>query len=152
MSRRSIKDKQKENKYLRTLMLSILKKSDIRLLSLGPLSEELLASFYEAHQLDSFSARRRLERHIVNLMREADAEVLDFLQLRLDDPAQLESQRQAQVDSLRQRLFSDAGALSELIEEHPTIPVQKLRQLLRSAHKPQKSHALDSLLQEILGF
>ena len=150
MSRRSIKDKQKENKSLRTLMLSILKKPDIRLLSLGPLSKELREAFYEAHGLDSFIARRRLERHIVNLMREADDEVLAFLQHRLDHPEQLMEERQARVNAVREQLC-DPKMLSRFIAEHPDVPIQKLRQLLRGANKPQKEKELSQLLQDALG-
>ena len=88
-------------------MLAILKQSDIRLLALGPLSEELRDAFYEAHRLDSFSARRRLERHIVNLMREADEDVLDFLQLRLDSPEKLEEERNMRIRVLKEHLLNN---------------------------------------------
>ena len=151
MSRRSIKDKQKENKSLRTLMLSILKKPDIRLLSLGPLSPELLEAFYEAYHLDSFIARRRLERHIVNLMREADEEIIEFLHRRLEHPEQFLAERQARIDAQREELLSDPKSLANFIATYPDVPVQKLRQLLRAAKNPKKEKELNQLLQDVLG-
>ncbi|MEC7983525.1 MAG: DUF615 domain-containing protein, partial [Myxococcota bacterium] len=102
-------------------------------------------------QLDSFAARRRLERHIVNLMREADEEVLEFLQQRLEYPEQVEAERQRRIDTMREHLMNDEGALSAFVSDHPDVPIQRLRQLLRACDKPRKRQELNALLQEALG-
>ena len=79
MSRRPIRDKQKENKDLRQLLLSLYKVSNLRLLWMGELSEDLRSAIFRTAHTVSFVAKRRYEREVVNLLRLEDEEGILFL-------------------------------------------------------------------------
>ncbi len=137
--RRPIRDKQRENRYLRHLMLSILKLSDVHFENISrlPLESRLLDSFLEARRLDgNFKARRRMERHVVNLMRLSTEEEIEALESLSTDPDMAVEERSDELENLRTSLVSgDDRVLSDFIREHNVKEVQQLRQLIRNVKK-----------------
>ena len=77
--RRTIREKQTENKELRQLLLKLYEVKHIRLIWQGALSSELRNALFRTVGTDSFIAKRRYEREVVNLFREEDEEGLSFL-------------------------------------------------------------------------
>ena len=119
-------------------MLSLLKSHDDvfdRIVGTG-ISKELLAAFLEARRLDgNFKARRRIERHIVNLMRMADESEREALSSLINDPEKFQAAHEKAIRDWIQRLFDDPNALAQFIAERPHIDVQHFRVLIRNAKK-----------------
>ena len=121
-------------------MLSILKSHpDVfdRIVSLN-LSSPLLDAFLEARRLDgNFKARRRIERHIVNILRVTDEEEISNLQSLITEPERFQEAYEKLIDEWVLRLFNDTDALAEFVEKRPGMDVQQLRSLVRNAKKAQ---------------
>ena len=138
--RRPVRDKQDENRQLRHLMLSVLKTQDdvFQRLSRLNISSSLKDAFIEARRLEgNFKARRRIERHIVNLMRLAEEESLSELEQLIDEPERIKEAWQNSINHWVERLFHQQDAVREFVQSHPGIDVQHLRTLVRNARKTQ---------------
>jgi len=142
VGRRPVRDKQNENRQLRALMLSLLKSHDDvfqRIVSLN-LSASLLEAYLEARRLDgNFKARRRIERHIVNLVRLTDEEDLSKLESLVSEPERFQEAYLHAIDDCANRLMSDGAALAAFVEDRPGVDVQQLRSLIRNAKKARDS-------------
>ena len=150
--RRPVREKKSENKEFRNILLSLYNISDLRVLWKGPLSEELRESIFRAAQTDSFVAKRRYEREVVNKMRLEDEEGMQFLSDVLHDEDSFLAQLEETLQGFRTNLL-DHQAFSEFVEEHPAVNIQLLRQRLRNhAQKnTQKTKTqLDALLSPLI--
>lgn len=146
--RRSVREKQSENKEFRNLLLSLYDVSDLRMLWKGPLSDELRESIFRAAQTDSFVAKRRYEREVVNKMRIEDEEGIAFLHEVLEDETIFLEQLEQTLEEYRVGLL-DHQAFSEFVVEHPHINIQLLRQRLRN-HAQKKTTKTKSQLDDLL--
>jgi ribosome-associated protein len=101
------------------------------------LPSDLLAALAEFNRLpNKHGARRRQLQFIGKLMRDLDDETLARIHAQLHQNVDLEKKRFHQLEQLRERLLDgDKDALEALIDEHPGVNVQQLRQLVRSARK-----------------
>ena len=101
------------------------------------LPTELLAALAEYKRLPKkHGALRRQLQFIGKLMRDLDDEALARIHAQLNRNVDLEKKRFHQLEELRDRLLDDdKTALQTLIDEHPLVDVQQLRQLIRGARK-----------------
>ncbi len=146
--RRPVREKKSENKEFRNLLLSLYNVSDLRILWKGPLSEELRESIFRAAQTDSFVAKRRYEREVVNKMRVEDEEGMGFLYDVLNNEELFLEQLEESLQGYRTGLL-DHQKFSEFIEEHPHVNIQLLRQRLRN-HAQKSTDKTKSQLDELL--
>ena len=146
--RRPVREKKSENKEFRNLLLSLYNVSDLRILWKGPLSEELRESIFRAAQTESFVAKRRYEREVVNKMRVEDEEGMTFLYDVLNDEDVFLEQLEETLQGYRTELL-DHQAFSEFVEEHPSVNIQLLRQRLRN-HAQKNTSKTKTLLDELL--
>ena len=155
--RRPVRDKQDKNRTLRKLMLGVLRLPSIGLLETVELSQALQEAFVEAYSLESFKARRRIERHLVNLLRQCDESIIQQLTALIADPEAAQSTQQDRLTEVCQGLLQGGNtALSELIAQYPGVDIQRLRQLVRNAKKQQGTgktasvRDLEQLVAELL--
>lgn len=146
--RKPVREKKSENKEFRTILLSLYNISDLRVLWKGPLSEELRESIFRAAQTDSFVAKRRYEREVVNKMRLEDEEGIHFLSSILDDEDSFLEMLEDTLQGIRSKLL-DHQTFSEFVEEHPEVNIQLLRQRLRN-HAQKNTEKTKSQLDELL--
>ena len=146
--RRPVREKKSENKEFRNLLLSLYNVSDLRILWKGPLSEELRESIFRAAQTESFVAKRRYEREVVNKMRVEDEEGMTFLYDVLNDEDVFLEQLEETLQGYRTELL-DHQAFSEFVEEHSSVNIQLLRQRLRN-HAQKNTSKTKTLLDELL--
>lgn len=121
------------------------------------LPERLLDAIHEMKRIHKFGAQRRQMQFIGKLMREVDAAPIIA---KLEAWGGVSRQHTAwlhQVERWRDRLLEDEAALTELLSEHPAADAQRLRTLIRNAHrekelnKPPKSYReIFQALREIL--
>ena len=155
--RRPVRDKQAEKRRLRKLCLSVLAEPGLRILQRTELPEELVEAFEEAARLESFIARRRKERRIVELLRRCPDEVWERLESMLgtSDTAASELER---LVIRRRDLLLEGGReeLTAFVAEHGGADVQRLRQLVRNAKKAEGTgrtaprRDLDALIRSLL--
>ncbi len=126
---------------------------DQKKLSEFDLPEILIDAINLARPMNKHGARRRQMQYIGRLMREIDALPI---QQKLDSWHQVsvhQTARLHQLERWRERLLADEHALTEFAQKYPQADLQRLRLLIRSAHKekatdkPPKSFRL--LFQEL---
>ncbi len=122
------------------------------------LPPQLLAALAEYKRLpNKHGALRRQLQFIGRLMRDLDDEALARIHAQFNRNVDLEKKKFAQLEALRDRLLSgDKAALQDLIDMHPEVNVQLLRQLIRGAQKerdenkpPASSRKLFRLLRTL---
>ena len=146
--RRPVREKQTENKDFRLLLLALYGIPNPRLLWMGELSAELREALFRSAQTDSFVAKRRYEREVVNLMREEDEEGLTFLQSLLEEPEQYQQQYNKSLQEYAHKLV-DPDQLAEFVEAYPTADIQLLRQRLRN-HAQKNTQKTEEQIFELL--
>lgn len=106
------------------------------------LPPELLAALAEYKRLpNKHGALRRQLQFIGRLMRDLDEDALARIHAQLNRNVDLEKKKFAQLEQLRDQLLSgDRHVLQALIEEHPQVNVQLLRQLIRGAQKEREEN------------
>jgi ribosome-associated protein len=122
------------------------------------LPAELLNALAEYKRLpNKHGALRRQLQFIGRLMRELDDEALARIHAQLNRNVDLEKKKFQMLEELRDRLLEgDKATLEELIDTHPEVNVQLLRQLIRGAQKerdenqtPASSRKLFRLLRTL---
>lgn len=122
------------------------------------LPPELLAALAEYKRLpNKHGALRRQLQFIGRLMRDLDDDTLARIHAQFNRNVDLEKKKFAQLEQLRDGLLSgEKAALEELIDAHPQVNVQLLRQLIRGAQKerdenrpPASSRKLFRLLRAL---
>lgn len=121
------------------------------------LPERLLDAVLEMKRINKFGARRRQMQYIGRLMREVET---GPIVARLEAWNGKSDQHIAwlhQLERWRDRLLESDGALTELLAAYPAVDAQRLRTLVRNAHrekelvKPPKSYReIFQVLREIL--
>lgn len=153
--RRPIRDKKGENDYLRKLTVGLMKLREDALVEQLDIEPTLKEAILEGRSITEFRGKRRKERNIVNLMREADAEDIDALYDLVDNQDEAEEQLEELVEQLFQDLVSGSNeALQEFLEDNPELNQQQTRQLVRNAKKTlhtAKTASRDKLLALIRG-
>lgn len=111
--------------------------------------ETLRDAIREMKGINKFGAQRRQIQYIGKLMREIDpAPIL----ARLDawkGKSQQHTAYMHQLERLRDRLIESDSALTELLVAHPDADVQRLRTLIRNAHKDIESNKPPKNYREI---
>lgn len=121
------------------------------------LPERLLDAIKEMKRINKFGAQKRQRQYIGKLMREVDpAPIIAKLEV-WSGNSRLHTAWLHRLERWRDRLLEDESALTELLAEHPDTDAQRLRTLLRNAHKekelnkPPKSYReIFQVLREIL--
>lgn len=108
---------------------------DSKLIAEFDLPEVLVNAIREAKQLTKHEAKRRQMQYIGKLMRNIDAapiqEKIDIWKNRdVNHTAWLH-----QLENWRTRLLADENSINELKQHHPEADLQRLRTLIRNAHK-----------------
>lgn len=134
--RRPIRDKKGENDYLRKLTVGLMKLREDALVEQLDIEPTLKEAILEGRSITEFRGKRRKERNIVNLMRDADAEDIDALYDVVDNQDEAEEQLDELVEQIFQDLVSGSNeALQEFLEDNPTLNMQQTRQIVRNARK-----------------
>ncbi|WP_295626508.1 ribosome biogenesis factor YjgA [uncultured Nitrosomonas sp.] len=121
------------------------------------LPETLKDAIQQARSIQKHGARRRQLQYIGRLMRNVDALPI---QQKLDSWRQVsvhQTARLHQLERWRERLLSEEHALTEFAQQYPAADLQRLRLLIRNAHKektadkpPKSFRLLFQELQEII--
>ena len=102
--------------------------------------ETLRDAILEAKRITKFGAVKRQMQYIGKLMRGVDpAPIIAKLEVWSGKSHQHIAWLH-QVERWRERLLEDETALTELLADHPAADAQRLRALIRNAHK-EKEHA-----------
>lgn len=106
-----------------------------------PLAERLYEAIREAQRTTSREGRRRQIHFVGKLMRSAPAE-----EIRAQLDVWQNGSREAaaamhRLETLRDRLLQDDGALTELLQDHPGADAQRLRAAIRAARKESQANA-----------
>ena len=126
-----------------------------RLIKLN-LPEELFTAVMDTKKITANGAIRRHRQYLGRLMREVDtAPIIEQLS-RWEGKNTAENAYFHGLERWRDRLISDANALSEFMALHPTTDSQQLRALIRNAQKehlankpPKSSREIFKLLRDI---
>ena len=101
-----------------------------------PLEHPLLDAVNHARSLKSHEAKRRQLQYIGKLMRNIDATPIQFALEKIQSKNQQSKAHFHQIERWRDRLIAEGDpALEKLIEQHPHIDRQHVRQLIRSAQQ-----------------
>lgn len=104
------------------------------------LADNILAAIAEFRKIRSHGARKRQLLYLGKLLRQID--VSDIL-AQLDafkNQSQQQNRAFHELEQWRDRLLSDDQALTELLNVHPTMDRQHIRQLIRAARKEQSQN------------
>jgi len=123
-----------------------------------PLSDELRDAIALYQRLTQREARRRQLQFIGKQMRREDSDAISAALDRFEQQDQQFRQRFHRLEALRDQLIRDGDpALSELLEEHPQLDRQAVRQMIRQARQeaergkpPAASRKLFRYLREFL--
>ena len=121
------------------------------------LPERLREAIREMKRINKFGAQKRQRQFIGKLMREVDsAPIIAKLEV-WNGTSRQHTAWLHRIERWRERLLEDEAALTELLAEHPAADAQRLRALIRNAHKekelnkPPKSYReIFQALREIL--
>lgn len=106
-----------------------------------PLSDTLLEAIRDAQRTTSREGRRRQIHYVGKLMRTADAPAI---RQQLDvwrHGSREDTRAMHRLETLRDILIKDDGALTGFLEEYPDSDVQQLRALIRAARKEVQHNA-----------
>jgi len=100
-------------------------------------SEELQAAFLLADRISSKpDALRRHVQFMAKVLKDEDLDALKLEHEQFTSPAKTNDKQSKQLEQLRTKLIEQGdSAINQLIELHPNIERQKLRQLVRQAKK-----------------
>ena len=134
--RRPIRNKKDENIFLRKLTVGLMKLREDALVEQLDLEPTLKDAILEGRSITEFRGKRRKERNIVNLMRDADAEDIDALSDLVNNQDEAEEQLAGLIEQTFQSLVSGSNeALQDFLEDNPSLNIQTTRQLIRNAKK-----------------
>lgn len=119
-----------------------------------PIDGELLSSCIDARRLNRDAARKRLIRHIADLLEDANLVQIGYV---LSGGGMI-SRRRQRAQTWRGRMLSEGpSAIEKFMDEHPTADRQRLRLLTRqassAAKKPKQAEkAQGNLDTYLMGF
>ena len=121
------------------------------------LPERLLDAVLAARSISKFGALRRQLQYIGRLMRDVDSEAIAARLAAWQGVSQAATAHLHVLERWRARLLADETALAELAAVYPGCDTQRLRQLVRNAHKeaqeqrpPRSARALFQALRKII--
>ncbi len=121
------------------------------------LPERLLDAIHELKRIHKFGAQRRQMQFIGKLMREVDVAPIVARLEAWNGTSRQHTAWLHQIERWRDRLLENDEALTELLAAHPQADGQRLRALIRNAHKekalnkPPKSYReIFQVLRDIL--
>ncbi len=126
--------KKQQVEELQKLGVALVDLPAARLDALG-LPALLLAAVREAQRITSHEARRRQLQYIGKLMRKVDPEPVRAALALSAGQSALARAQQRRLESWRERLIGDDGALTAFAAEHPGADLQELRTLIRNARR-----------------
>ncbi len=103
------------------------------------LPETLYLAIREMSRINKFGARRRQMQYIGKLMRDVDTAPINAKLDIWKGTSQQHIGYMHQVERWRERLLESDTALTELLTAYPDTDVQRLRTLIRNAHKERES-------------
>ena len=119
--------------------------------------ENLRDAIREMHRINKFGAQRRQMQYIGKLMRDVETAPIIAKLNAWKGISQQHTGYMHQLERWRERLLESDSALTELLARHPKADAQKLRTLIRNAHrerelqKPPKSfREIFQVLREII--
>jgi ribosome-associated protein len=111
----------------------------------------------DARRITGFEARRRQMQYVGKLMRKVDAEPIRARLEAWKSPARSQVAQFKRIESWRERLIFEDGALAELLREHPHADAQHLHALIHDAQRereenrpPKSFRALFQSLRKLL--
>ncbi|WP_091189592.1 ribosome biogenesis factor YjgA [Formivibrio citricus] len=122
---------------------------DKKLLATLNLPEKLYDALIEAKRLTAHGAISRQKQYIGKLIRNVDPAPIREL---LDKIAGVSDRHSAwlhRLERLREQLMTDPKALEKLLEECPTMDIQRMRQLVRNAQKEREQTKPPKAFREI---
>lgn len=121
------------------------------------LPERLLDAIRDMKKIGKFGAQRRQLQFIGRLMRDVDAAPIIAKLEAWNGTSRQHTAYLHRLERWRERLLENDDALTELLAEHPDADAQRLRALIRNAHKekelakPPKSYReIFQVLREIV--
>ena len=99
------------------------------------LPDVLLKAVLDAQRITSHEARRRQIQYIGKVMRKVDPEPVRAALAAVDGQSAAARAQQRRLESWRERLIADDGALTEYAGTYPAADLQTLRTLIRNARK-----------------
>ncbi len=117
------------------------------------LPEDLLQAIKAAQTIRQHGAKKRQMQYIGKLMRNID---VDPIKQGLDDLKGISAQAiatQHKIEQWRQRLIDEGDdALQTLLQEHPDVDRQRIRQLLRSVQKEAQNNKPPKAFRELFKY
>lgn len=99
------------------------------------LPDNLRDAVKEAKRLTANGAIRRQKQYIGKLMRNIDPTSIVAKFAEWDGSSREQAAKFHQLERWRDRLLADDQAISDLVLAHPRVDVQRMRTLIRNAHK-----------------
>jgi len=106
-----------------------------------PLADKLHEAIREAQRITSREGRRRQIHYVGKLMRDAPAEAIRATLAEWRDGSRAQTAAMHRLETLRDQLIADDGALTRLLAAHPHTDVQALRTQIRAARKEATANA-----------
>jgi ribosome-associated protein len=120
------------------------------------LSEKLFEAVLDAKRITANGGLRRQMQYLGRLMREVDTTPITEQLDRWEGKNNEENARFHGLERWRERLLTDANAVSAFVEAYPSTDVQRMRTLIRNAQKehlankpPKSSRELFKMLRDI---
>jgi ribosome-associated protein len=120
------------------------------------LSEKLFEAVLDAKRITANGGLRRQMQYLGRLMREIDTTPITEQLDRWEGKNNEENARFHGLERWRERLLTDADAVSAFVEAYPSTDVQRMRTLIRNAQKehlankpPKSSRELFKMLRDI---
>lgn len=105
-----------------------------------PLPDDLHTAITEAQRIQQHGALKRQLQYIGKLMRQYEIEPIRMAYEKVTHSYREDVQQHHLLEQWRDRLLNDGDkALEALLQEHPAVDRQHIRQLVRRAHKESAS-------------
>ena len=102
------------------------------------LPENILDAVLAARKIRAHGARKRQLLYLGKLLRTIDTSDISARLASLNNQSKEDAAAFQRLEQWRDRLLADDQALTELLNEHPALDVQHIRQLIRTARKEQQ--------------
>lgn len=107
-----------------------------------PLDEKIIDAIRSCQKITTLGeGRRRQTQYIGKLLRQADIGAIRQQLDQWENGSQAATAQLHFIERWRDRIVNSDAALTALLQEHPGLPVQQLRSLIRAARKEQQHNA-----------
>ncbi len=117
-----------------------------------PMPEDVLEAILACQQITSHEGRRRQLQYVGKKMRSLTEDEAAMIQKTVDSwrgASRAETAALHAIERQRDKLLADDGALTALLERHPSLDIQQLRTLIRNARKEQAENKPPKAYREI---